>query len=130
MKYELAPVVLFTEDQSRMLGLLSDVFEFELNFSSEEETFINANGIRYTLKECSNHNERLPQVEFCFNVSDPKEIEELLEKYNFFTYRRPNYPKVEKISHNESSDDAILSIEDIDGRVWKFKYLKKSYLRL
>jgi hypothetical protein len=54
-------------------------------------------------------------------------IEELLEKYNFFTYRRPNYPKLEKISHNESISDSILSIEDIDGRVWKFKYIKKKF---
>lgn len=120
MEYVCGPVILYSQDKIRMLDLLSDVFEFEVN---PEEDLVQSEAFNLKLIELEesqkvNFNSR--GITFLFRLKDKKQIEEILSKYNFFQYRKSDQKITEEIAHQEASGNS-LSIKDIDGRIWQFE---------
>lgn len=119
MEYVCGPVILYSLDKIRMLDLLSDVFEFEVD---PEEDLVHNQGFNLKLVELSEaekENFKSGGITFAFKLKDPKQIEEIINKYNFFQYRKADLKATEEITHQEVSNKS-LSIKDIDGRIWKF----------
>ncbi len=120
MEYVCGPVILYSQDKIRMLDLLSDVFEFEVDPVSDLVHNEGFNLKLIELAESEKENFRSSGITFAFKLKDRKQIEEILSKYNFFQYRKSDQKITEEITHQEASGNS-LSIKDIDGRIWQFE---------
>lgn len=119
MEYVCGPVILYSLDKIRMLDLLSDVFEFEVD---PEEDLVHSEGFNLKLVELEDskkENFKSGGITFAFKLKDKKQIDEIVSKYNFFQYRKSDQKITEEITHQEASGNS-LSIKDIDGRIWQF----------
>lgn len=69
-------------------------------------------------------------IKFAFKIKNKIEIEEIVNKCNFFIYRKEDKTLMEEICP-QSSDlgSDTLSIKDIDGRVWQFDVEKNENIQ-
>ncbi len=121
MEYECGPLLLFSKDKIRMMDFLSDVFEFDVDSIDES---IQRGPL--SLKLCSNNSSNPPvnqcNIIFSFKVKSENELKEIISKYNFFLYRKSLVANFgESIEFNETENRKILTISDIDQRLWRFE---------
>jgi hypothetical protein len=122
MEYECGPLLLFSQDKIRMLDFLSDVFEFDVDSScdSVQSGPLNIKIMEQTTVPVANNNNG---IIFSFKVSSEQKLKEIMSKYNFFLYRKSNLSSVvEKLELLQTQTKKILTISDIDQRLWRFEY--------
>lgn len=124
-------MILFSQDRTRMLNFLSDVFEFEVDeadFSVTNQNF----AFIVESHQSSSINNNIPQVQFSFHIKNENELNEIVNKFNFFLYRRGeklgDTDLQEKIEVSENEYYKSLTILDIDNRPWRFDYMKKAQI--
>jgi hypothetical protein len=118
MDYVCGPVILFSQDKVRMMDFLSDVFEFDVD--PEEDLVLNGslNLKLVELPESEKENFQSHGIKFAFKIKHSDEIKKIVEKYNFFLYRKADTLHQQEEICNQSLLD--LTIKDIDGRIWQF----------
>jgi hypothetical protein len=121
MNFSAGPVLLLSLDKTRMFDFLSDVFEFEVDTQID----LVKNGL-FPFKiiqnemSISDHNQN---VSFQFQCESLHHLKDILQKFEFFMYRKTDSLINEKVlicDFNESQNSGFLSIRDIDGRCWNF----------
>lgn len=122
MDYRPSSVILYSQDKTRMMDFLSDVFEFDRDFEADLIT----NGIfSFKLIEFLSAEKNISQpvsIKFTFKLKDREQIKEIIKKYNFFIYRKNTSNLKEEIFYSEEAPlEKNLAIKDIDGRVWQFE---------
>ncbi|MBY0413625.1 MAG: ATP-binding protein [Bdellovibrionales bacterium] len=100
-----------------MLDLLSDVFEFDVDLEQDVVQTGNLNLKLIELPEDEKENFHTMGLKFAFKLKNPDEIKKIVNKYNFFLYRKSDSHKQEAIRSIETKE---LAITDIDGRIWQF----------
>jgi len=122
MSYELAPVVLYSQDRNRMLNFLSDVFEFEVNEVDYSVSVASLSEIISFKIENQTHNtnSNISPIEFNFKLQSVIDLKELENKFNFFIYRRNEPGLFEEMSHLDSENETAIVFYDIDRRPWRF----------
>lgn len=104
-----------------MLDLLSDVFEFDVDTTSDS-IHLGPLFLKLCEKEPSLENINNNGIIFSFKVKSDHELREIMNKYNFFLYRKSEISKVqEKIELRQSEDKTTLTISDLDQRLWRFE---------
>lgn len=119
MDYVCGPVILYSQDKIRMMDFLSDVFEFEVD---PEEDLIHNEGFNLKLIELpptDQNSAKSPGIKFAFKLKNTDQIKEIVNKYNFFLYRKADPKIIEEICHLDEGNES-LAIKDIDGRIWQF----------
>lgn len=122
MSYELAPVVLYSQDRNRMLNFLSDVFEFEVNeadFSVSIGSISDSVSFKIENQYLDQHQSISP-IEFNFRLDSIFDLKELENKFNFFIYRRNEPGLFEEMSKSEGEKEVSIVFYDIDRRPWRF----------
>lgn len=105
-----------------MMDFLSDVFEFDVDSVSDS-----VQRGPLTLKLCPlespAHEQNRSSVVFSFTVKSEQELKEIMSKYNFFLYRKsaPSLT-VEKLDLIQNEQKKVLTISDIDQRLWRFEF--------
>lgn len=121
MDYTSGPIILYSQDKIRMMDFLSDVFEFEVD---PEQDVVTSGSLNLKLVELHPSEKKgfhTSGVTFLFKLKDHLQLKEIVNKFNFFLYRKEDKTLEEKIFQNTQMDvDKSLSIEDIDGRIWQF----------
>lgn len=130
MDYVCGPVILYSQDKIRMMDFLSDVFEFEVD---PEQDLVFNGPLRLKLVELpaeQKENFQSLGIKFAFKIKNIDEIEEIVNKCNFFIYRKEDKTLMEKICPQsaESSHETV-SIKDIDGRIWQFDVEKNENIQ-
>ena len=122
MSYKAGPVILKSQDKNRMLDFLSDVLEFDVD---HEEDSVNHGSFLFKFSEKSSPEPLADSlVEFSFQVKSISELEEIARKYNFFIYRKPSpINSFEDIVFSDQDNKKVLTIVDIDRRLWRFEFL-------
>ena len=123
MEYECGPLLLYSLDKIRMVDFLSDVFEFDVDVA-HDDVFQGRLFLRLCQLEESAINkvsESNKGIVFSFIVKSEQELKAIVNKFNFFIYRRSNSSLSEKIELSENETDKILTITDIDQRLWRFQ---------
>lgn len=121
MDYVCGPVILYSQDKIRMMDFLSDVFEFEVD---SEKDLVLSGPLHLKLIELPEEQKNNFQslgIKFAFKIKNSDEIEEIVNKCNFFIYRKEDKTLMEEIcQQGPDSSNKTLSIKDIDGRIWQF----------
>ncbi len=122
MSYELAPVVLYSQDRNRMLNFLSDVFEFEVNEADYSVSVGSiSDSVSFKIENLHHHpNQSISPVEFNFKLESALDLSELENKFNFFIYRRNEPGLFEEMSKDEGEKEVSIVFYDIDRRPWRF----------
>ena len=123
MDYVCGPVILYSQDKIRMMDFLCDVFEFEVDVKND--TVSNGNLYLKLVEFEKKYREEFKStgIVFAFKLKDPDQLKEIINKYNFFIYRKSSVDhsteawQVDQKEHGKS-----LSIKDIDGRTWRFDF--------
>jgi hypothetical protein len=123
MDYVCGPVILYSQDKVRMLDLLSDVFEFDVDVKSDT---VSSGTLYFKLIEIEkNLTEEFKSngITFLFKLKNYDEFKEIISKFNFFLYRKSEAEKIQEACEMaEKEHGKSLSIKDIDGRVWRFDF--------
>lgn len=115
------PVILYSQDKIRMMDFLSDVFEFEVDTEQDIVTSGSLNLKLIELHPSEKKGFHTSGVTFAFKLKNQAQLKEILNKYNFFLYRKEDKTHSEEICQSqEQNSDKSLSIKDIDGRIWQF----------
>ena len=115
------PVILYSQDKIRMMDFLSDVFEFEVDPEQDVVTFGTLNLKLIELHASDKKGFHTSGLTFAFKLKNQDQLKEILNKYNFFLYRKEDKTYSEEICHTlENDSEKTLSIKDIDGRIWQF----------
>ncbi len=121
MDYVCEPVILYSQDKIRMMDFLSDVFEFDVD---PEQDLVLSGSLNLKLVELPRGLKNIlnaPGIKFVFKIKNHDEIDEIINKCNFFIYRKEDKSVREEICPQDSEFlDEALSIKDIDGRIWQF----------
>lgn len=125
MEYECGPLLLYSQDKIRMMDFLSDVFEFEVDCVSDcvQRGYLYLK--IFELEPGNSFNEAFNNngVVFSFKVKSEQELKEIMSKYNFFLYRKSNtYNIAEKLELIQNGTKKVLTISDIDQRLWRFEF--------
>lgn len=102
---------------------MSDVFEFEVN---NKDYSVHCGGLYFQIE---NNEQNLNQatdnrVMFSFRIDSLDELDEIINKYNFFRYRREGSAFSENFENGENEIEKYVIIYDLDARPWKFFYKK------
>lgn len=124
MEYECGPLLLQSQDKIRMMDFLSDVLEFDVDCLSDS---VHRGPLNLKLFESTieRSESKLPNnnVIFSFKAKSENELKEIMSKYNFFLYRKSNQHDVlEKLDLVQNETTKILTIIDIDQRMWRFEF--------
>lgn len=118
MDYVCGPVILYSQDKVRMMDFLSDVFEFDV----DPEQDLVYNGPLHLklieLPESQKMNFETKGIKFAFKTKTTSDLEEIVNKCNFFIYRKEDKTLTEEVCPQDKVES--LSIKDIDGRIWQF----------
>lgn len=121
MDYVSGPVILYSQDKIRMMDFLSDVFEFEVD---PEQDLVLSGALHFKLIELPENQKKNFQslgIKFAFEINNIDDIEEIVNKCNFFIYRKEDKTLMEEICPQSSElSNKTLAIKDIDGRIWQF----------
>lgn len=121
MDYISGPVILYSQDKIRMMDFLSDVFEFDVD---AEHDLVTNGGLHLKLIELPEEEKPNFQslgIKFAFKIKGRDQIKEIVNKCNFFIYRKSDthqHLDHSEVITNDESDH--VTIKDIDGRVWQF----------
>lgn len=118
MDYVCGPVILYSQDKVRMMDFLSDVFEFDVD---PEQDLVFNGPLQLKLVELpasQKENFQSLGIKFAFKTKNTEELEEIVNKCNFFIYRKEDKSLSEVVCPQEQEES--LSIKDIDGRIWQF----------
>ncbi len=125
MEYECGPLLLYSQDKTRMMDFLSDVFEFDVD-SVTDNVFRDSLSLKlFEIKEKIPYQANIGSlgVIFSFKVKSELELKEIMSKYNFFLYRKNQIlTRTEKLELVQNERQKILTITDIDQRVWRFVF--------
>jgi len=104
-----------------MLGLLLYVFEFGV-VADQDLVFNGPLHLKLVeLPTDQKENFQSLGIKFAFKIKNSDELEEIVNKCNFFIYRKEDKTLMEKICPQTSdASRETLSIKDIDGRIWQF----------
>lgn len=111
-----------------MMDFLSDVFEFDVDSISDS---VHRGPLFLKLCELETpvNNEANSGIVFSFRVKSEQELKEIMSKYNFFLYRKSlPTPSAEKLDLIQNDKKKILTISDIDQRLWRFEFEMNSRL--
>jgi hypothetical protein len=118
MDYVCGPVILYSQDKVRMMDFLADVFEFDV----DPEQDLVYNGPLHLklieLPESQKMNFETKGIKFAFKTKTTSDLEEIVNKCNFFIYRKEDKTLTEEVCPQDKVES--LSIKDIDGRIWQF----------
>ncbi|MBC7712906.1 MAG: hypothetical protein H7177_06185 [Rhizobacter sp.] len=120
MDYVSGPIILYSQDKIRMMDFLSDVFEFDVD---PEQDLVTSGALNIKLVELHQDEKKgfhTTGVTFAFKLKNIDDIKEIVNKYNFFLYRKEDKTYSEEICNMDQPNEKSLSIKDIDGRVWQF----------
>ncbi|MEA9358307.1 hypothetical protein SHI21_18875 [Bacteriovorax sp. PP10] len=101
-----------------MMDFLSDVFEFDVD---PEQDLVFSGPLQLKLVELpasQKENFQSLGIKFAFKTKNTEELEEIVNKCNFFIYRKEDKSLSEVVCPQEQVES--LSIKDIDGRIWQF----------
>jgi len=104
-----------------MMDFLSDVFEFEVDSISDS---IQRGTLFIKLLESAGpvSGESNSGIIFSFKVNSDFELKEIMDKYNFFLYRKSSpTPNLEKCEITQDDSKKVLTISDVDKRLWRFE---------
>ena len=121
MDYISGPVILYSQDKIRMMDFLSDVFEFDVDSEQDLVTSGELQLKLVELPELEKANFQSVGIKFAFKTKDRDQIKEIVNKCNFFIYRKSDTHQ--HLDHNETitnGEDTNVTIKDIDGRLWQF----------
>jgi hypothetical protein len=109
-----------------MMDFLSDVFEFEVDSISDSvqrgQLFFKLSEFESpTLSQAFAGETTHSNIVFSFKVKTEEELQEIMSKYNFFLYRKSILNSAEKLELIQNDQKKILTIFDIDQRVWRFE---------
>lgn len=119
MDYVCGPVILYSQDKVRMMDFLSDVFEFDVD---PEQDLVYNGPLHLKLVELPTSQKENFQslgIKFAFKTKSTSDLEEIVNKCNFFIYRKEDKTLMEEVCPQDQ--EKILSIKDIDGRIWQFE---------
>ena len=119
MDYVCGPVILYSQDKVRMMDFLSDVFEFDVD---PEQDLVYNGPLHLKLVELPKSQKENFQslgIKFAFKTKSTSDLEEIVNKCNFFIYRKEDKTLMEEVCPQDQ--EKILSIKDIDGRIWQFE---------
>jgi hypothetical protein len=121
MDYVCGPVILYSQDKVRMLDFLSDVFEFDVDVNNDT---VSSGNLFLKLIESNNQEEfKSTGIVFAFKLKTSEQLSEILNKYNFFLYRKsPVEQSLEAVELDVNENGESLSVKDIDGRTWRFDF--------
>ena len=125
MEYSSGPLLLYSKDKNRMMDFLSDVLEFDADSVADsvhrDSLFLKI--INDESQKVISHSDRADII-FSFKVKNETDLKEIISKYNFFLYRKSALNQsVEKLDLIQSNTNKILTISDIDHRLWQFEYI-------
>lgn len=101
-----------------MMDFLSDVFEFDVD---PEQDLVFNGPLQLKLVELpasQKENFQSLGIKFAFKTQNTSDLEEIVNKCNFFIYRKEDKSLSEIVCPQEQVES--LSIKDIDGRIWQF----------
>ena len=108
-----------------MMDFLSDVFEFDVD---PEQDLVLTGPLYLKLVELPKGHKNIlnsPGIKFVFKIKNQDEIDEIINKCNFFIYRKEDKTIAEEICPQDSNlPEGTVSIKDIDGRIWEFIVVK------
>jgi hypothetical protein len=108
MEYSSGPLLLSSKDKNRMMDFLSDVLDFDAD----------------SVADCVRRDSLYLKIIFSFKVKKEADLKEIMSKYNFFLYRKSALNiSVEKLDLIQNNTNKILTISDIDHRLWQFEYI-------
>ena len=119
MDYVCGPVILYSQDKVRMMDFLSDVFEFDVD---PEQDLVYNGPLHLKLVELPTSQKENFQslgIKFAFKTKSTSDLEEIVNKCNFFIYRKEDKTLMEEVCPQDQ--EKILSIKDLDGRIWQFE---------
>lgn len=108
-----------------MMDFLSDVFEFDVDCVSDS---VHRGPLYLKLFELepgsiTSLTTNNKGVIFSFKVKSEQELKEIMSKYNFFLYRKLNSHIIaEKLELFQTDTKKVLTISDIDQRLWRFEF--------
>lgn len=106
-----------------MMDFLSDVFEFDVDSISDS---VFRGPLFFKLIEEKSRHEQFAQnnsIIFSFKVKSELELKEIMSKYNFFLYRKTSSTEMtEKLDLVQNENTKVLTISDIDQRLWRFEF--------
>jgi len=121
MEYECGPLLLLSKDKMRMMDLLSDVFDFDVD-SINDSIHRGALYLKLCSFNFSNSTNYQSNIIFSFKVKSENELKEIINKYNFFLYRKSSLASLgETMEFSETDNKKTLTISDIDHRLWRFE---------
>jgi hypothetical protein len=127
MEYDCGPLLLFSKDKIRMMDFLSDVLEFDVDSINDiiKRGPLSLKLCEYENLETTTHHDHAT-IAFSFKVKGEDELKEIMSKYNFFLYRKSaiNH-SVEKLDLVQNDENKILTISDIDQRLWQFECVSR-----
>ena len=119
MEFEYGPLVLKSHDRLRMVDLLTDVFEFDVDTQSD---LLTLGPWRLKIIETSSTDPSEQSLVFEFNVFSQEDLNEISSKFHFFLYRKNDLSSPsEKIISSQTDLFKTISVVDLDGREWQFK---------
>lgn len=133
MDYECGPLLLYSQDKIRMMDFLSDVFEFDVDSLTDSiqrgPLYIKlCERPKAVMDENTPMNDQDAGIVFSFKVKSEQELKEIMSKYNFFLYRKATPTQSsEKLDLFQSDKKKILTISDIDQRLWRFEFETRSH---
>jgi hypothetical protein len=123
MDYVCGPVILYSQDKVRMLDLLSDVFEFDVDVKSDIVSSGTMNFKLIEIRDELREEFKSTGIIFLFKIKKYDEFKEILSKFNFFLYRKNEGDNAqEALEFGEFEHKKTLSIKDVDGRTWRFDF--------
>lgn len=122
MEYECGPLLLYSQDKIRMMDFLSDVFEFDVD-SISDSVHRGPLYLKLCVLESPADNHSNSGIVFSFKVKSEQELKEIVSKYNFFLYRKSGPgASCEKLDLVQIDKKKILTISDVDQRLWRFEF--------
>ena len=114
-----------------MMDFLSDVFEFDVDSVSDSvqrgPLFLKLFELEPGSSNIVANNNNA--IIFSFKVKSEQELKEIMSKYNFFLYRKSNSSNiVETLELFQSDTKKVLTISDIDQRLWRFEFESRADL--
>lgn len=125
MEYSSGPLLLSSKDKNRMMDFLSDVLDFDADSVADcvRRDSLYLKIINDENQKVTSNNDHAGII-FSFKVKKEADLKEIMSKYNFFLYRKSALNiSVEKLDLIQNNTNKILTISDIDHRLWQFEYI-------
>lgn len=121
MDLQISKAILHTQSISRLSQFVTQLFELSINVDQSGQSYCDFGAIKLYFKEIKvdqikvDHGHAGEDINFVFNVSSRKELEEFKLKLEFFYYREQIKFKPIILDYKDHSE---LNFIDPDGRKW------------